>query len=270
MRISALVCAHDEETRIGACLATLSGFDEVVVVADRCTDATAAVARRAGARVVEGAFPLEGLRKEAGLAACTGDWILEVDCDERVTPELTAEIRAAVATAQGDWFKVPLDNYVGDVLVRFGWGGSFGTTLGGRLARRGVKRWKADRVHPGVIFDGELAGVLASPLKHYVDDDLSDMVMRLNRYTDLRAADLADRGAPGGLGDNVFRGFRRFWKCYVGRKGRRDGDLGFMISLMAALYPVISHLKAKEILRQRATTLAPPAAAPAPAPARAA
>lgn len=258
MRISALVCAHDEEARLGACLAKLGGFDEVVVVADRCSDTTAAVARRAGARVVEGDFPLESARKEAGLALCTGDWVLEVDADEHVTPELAAEVRTAVATAQGDWFKVPLDNYVGDVLVRFGWGGSFGTTLGGRLARRGAKRWKADRVHPGVVFDGACAGVLRSPLLHYVDDDLSDMMMRLNRYTTLRATDLADRGDPGGLWDNVFRGFRRFWKCYVGRKGRREGDLGFMISLMAALYPVISHLKAKEILRQRASA---PAAA---------
>jgi glycosyltransferase involved in cell wall biosynthesis len=263
VKISVLVCAHDEEARIAACLTALSGFDEVVVVADRCSDATAAVARRSGARVIEGVFPLESLRKEAGIAACSGEWILEIDCDERVTPELTAEIRAAVAAAQGDWFKIPIDNYVGDVLVRFGWGGSFGTTLGGRLARRGVKRWKADRVHPGVVFDGELAGVLTSPLEHYVDDDLSDMVMRLNRYTTLRASDLADRGEPGGLGENVFRGFRRFWKCYVGRKGRRDGDLGFMISLMAALYPVISHLKAKEILRLRA--VAPKSAAAAAA-----
>jgi len=257
VKISVLVCAHDEEAHIAACLATLSAFDEVVVVADRCSDATAAVARRAGARVVEGVFPLESLRKEAGVAACTGDWVFEVDCDERVTPELAAEMRAAVATAKGDWFRVPLDNYVGDELVRFGWGGSFGTTLGGRLARRGVKRWKADRVHPGVIFDGEFAGVLTQPLQHYVDDDLSDMVMRLNRYTDLRAADLADRGEPGGLGENLFRGVRRFWKCYVGRQGRRDGDLGFMVSLMAALYPVLSHLKAKELLRRRAKAPAP-------------
>lgn len=252
MKISALVCAHNEAERLGACLASLRGFDEIVVVADRCTDATADIARRAGAVVVEGAFDLESHRKEAGFAACAGEWVLEIDADERVTPELTAEIRAAVAEAKGDWFKVPIDNYVGDILVRHGWGGSFGSTLGARLARRGVKHWKVERVHPGVRFDGVSAGVLTCAIQHYVDEDLSDMVQRLNRYTLLRGLDLADRGEPGELWDNVFRGLRRFWKCYFDRKGRRDGDLGFAISLMAGLYPLLSHLKAKEILRQRA------------------
>ena len=251
-RISALVCARNEEARIGDCLGRLSGFDEVVVVADRCTDATAEIARRAGAVVLEGIFPLEGHRREAGVARCSGDWVFEVDADEHLTPELLAELRSAVVGASGTWFRVPIDNYVGGELVRFGWGGSFGTTRGARFYRRGVKRWKAERVHPGVVFDGPCAGDLAAPMKHFVDDDLSDMVQRLNRYTTLRATDLADSGEPGALWDNVFRGFRRFWKCYVDRQGRRDGDLGFMISLMAGLYPVISHLKAREIMKQRA------------------
>lgn len=252
MKISALVCAHDEAAQLGACLASLSGFDQIVVVADRCTDATPEIARRAGAVVVEGAFDLESQRKQAGFAACDGEWVLEIDADERVSPELTAEIRAAVAEAKGDWFKVPIDNYVGDTVVRHGWGGSFGSTLGARLARCGVKQWKDERVHPAVKFDGVSAGVLTCAIQHYVDEDLSDMVQRLNRYTLLRGLDLADRGEPGELWDNVFRGFRRFWKCYFDRKGRLDGDLGFAISLMAGLYPLLSHLKAKEILRQRA------------------
>jgi hypothetical protein len=161
-------------------------------------------------------------------------------------------MRSAVATAQGDWFKVPIDNYVGATLVRHGWGGSFGSTLGARLARRGFKHWKLERVHPGVKFDGVSAGVLTCAIQHYVDEDLSDMVQRLNRYSLLRGLDLADRGEPGELWDNVFRGIRRFWKCYFDRKGRVDGDLGFAISLMAGLYPLLSHLKAKEILQQRA------------------
>lgn len=251
MKVSALVCARNEEPRLADCLKGLAAYDEVVVVADRCTDRTAEIGRRLGAIVVEGIFPLESQRKEAGLAACTGDWIFELDADEQADEALASEIRAAIETARGDWFRVPVDNYVGDKLVRRGWGGSFGTTSVARLYRRGVKRWKPERVHPGVVFDGEFAGTLRTPIRHLVDEDIGDMVDRLNRYTALRAADLADRGEPGGLWDNVFRGFRRFWKCYVGRKGRTEGDLGFMIALMAGLYPVISHLRAKEILEAR-------------------
>ncbi|MFC3070926.1 glycosyltransferase family 2 protein [Phenylobacterium soli] len=251
MRISALVCARNEEARLAECLRGLAAFDEVVVVADRCTDRTAEIARRFGAVVVEGIFPLESQRKEAGLGACSGDWVFELDADEHADDTLVREVRAAVAKASGDWFRVPVDNYVGHKLVRRGWGGSFGTTSVARLYRRGVKHWKPERVHPGVVFDGAFAGELATPIRHLVDEDIGDMVDRLNRYTALRAADLADKGDPGRLWDNVFRGFRRFWKCYVGRKGRTEGDLGFTIALMAGLYPVISHLRAKEILEAR-------------------
>jgi len=251
MKVSALVCARNEEARLSECLRGLAGYDEIVVVADRCADRTAEIARRCGAVVVEGTFPLESQRKEAGLAACSGDWILEIDADEQADEFLAAEVRQAIAAAPGDWFRVPIDNYVGGQLVRRGWGGSFGTTSVARLYRRGVKRWKAERVHPGVVFEGTFAGVLKTPIRHEVDEDIGDMVDRLNRYTALRAADLADRGEPGTLWDNVFRGFRRFWKCYVRRKGREEGDLGFLIALMAGLYPVLSHLRAKEILARR-------------------
>jgi glycosyltransferase involved in cell wall biosynthesis len=259
VKLSALICARNEEARLAACLRELAGCDELVVVADRCTDRTAEIARRFGAQVIEGIFPLESQRKEAGLAACSGDWILEIDADELAGPLVVAEARRAIEATDGDWFLVPIDNYIGEQLVRGGWGGSFGTTSVARLYRPAVKRWKPERVHPGVSFNGRFAGVLRGSIRHEIDEDIGDMIDRLNRYTALRAADLADRGEPGRLGDNVFRGFRRFWKCYVRRKGRTEGDLGFLISLMAALYPVLSHLRAKEILAARRTSAAAPA-----------
>lgn len=198
--LSALVCARNEESRLAACLEGLAGCDEVVVVADRCTDRTAEIARRQGARVVAGVFPLENQRKEAGLAACAGDWILEIDADERVERALIEEVRRRIAApAPGDWYLVPIDNYVGERLVRRGWGGAFGSSRVARLYRREAKGWKADRVHPGVQLRGRPGGLLETPIRHLVDEDIGDMLERLNRYTALRAADLADRGEPGAL-----------------------------------------------------------------------
>ena len=246
--LSGLVCAHNEEARIAQCLARLAFCDEIVVVADRCTDRTVAIARKMGARIVSGIFPVEGLRKEAGVAACRGEWIIELDADETVPSALAREILETVAGAPaGDWYQVPVDNFVGEQLVRHGWGGSFGASSVARLFRKGVKSWKSERVHPGTTFTGVYGGRLKNAIQHKVDDDIADMVQRLNRYTALRGLDLADSGKIKGLWDDLFRGVRRFYKCYVSRKGYKEGDMGFLIAIMAGLYPLLSNLKAREI-----------------------
>ena len=268
-KLSALICAHNEEQRLHACLSALSFCDEIVVVADRCSDGTEAVARQHGAKVVSGIFPIEGPRKHAGVARCTGDWILELDADEGVTPEFAREVRETIARADAaDWYQVPIDNYVGDQLVRHGWGGSFGTSSAARLFRRGVKSWKAERVHPGAKLDGTFGGRLNEPLRHMVDEDIADMFARLSRYTALRGQDLADSGKVRSLADDSFRGVRRFFKCYVSRKGYKEGDLGFLISLMAGLYPILSNLRAREILRNRARDGLAASPVPTPLPLR--
>src|SRR6185437_15880935 len=100
--------------------------DEIVVVLDRCEDSSRDIAAAFTDRILEGAWEREGPRRNAGIAACRGEWILEVDADERVGADLAAEIRAVVATSRADWHLIPVDNYIGERLVRFGWGASFG------------------------------------------------------------------------------------------------------------------------------------------------
>ncbi len=101
-------------------------------------------------RIVEGAWEREGPRRNAGIAACRGEWILEIDADERVGPALAAEIRAVVASSAASWHLIPVDNYVGERLVRWGWGASFGRSAYAGLFRRGAKHWGDERVHPAV------------------------------------------------------------------------------------------------------------------------
>jgi len=80
---------------------------------------------------------------------------------------------------------------------------------------------------------------------HYVDRNISDMIRRLDRYTTARAADLRAAGDIGRFSSNIRRIFSRFYKCYVGRKGYREGPYGFLIALFAGLYPILSYLKAR-------------------------
>jgi glycosyltransferase involved in cell wall biosynthesis len=179
-----------------------------------------------------------------GIEACRGDWILEVDADERVTPELAAEVRATIHEAKPGHFLVPFDNYIGDRLVRHGWGGGWGVAATVRLFSRGAKSWGDQRVHPKVSFTGERRW-LKSPMKHFVDRDISDMLARLDRYTSARAEDLRASGDIGSFAHNVRRLFSHFFKCYVHHDGYREGPYGFLIALMAGLYPLLSYLKAR-------------------------
>jgi glycosyltransferase involved in cell wall biosynthesis len=244
-RLSALVVARNEAAQLADCLATLGFADELVVVLDRTTDGSAAIAASMGARVIEGAWPIEGDRRNAGLAACTGEWVLEVDADERVPAALAAEIRSVIATSRFAWHLIPRDNYIGERLVRHGWGGSFGTSAVPQLSRRGAKRWGRERVHPSLTWEGEQGPRLTNAFVHRVDRDISDMIARLDRYASARAADLLDRGDIGTLGSNLRRFVTRFWKCFVARRGYREGAWGLLIALCAGLYPLLAHLKAR-------------------------
>lgn len=264
MKLSALVCAQNDEARLADCLRGLTFCDEIVVVADRCVDRTAEIARQFGARVIDGIFPLESQRKTVGVSACLGEWILEVEPDERVDAKLAYEIRAAIhGRPGGAWFDVPVANFVGGTLVRRGWGAGLGDVMAPRLFRRSVKRWKAGRVAAPVALDGRYAGAIETPISRWADADLGHMLGRLNRLTALRALDLADAGKSGTLIGDVGRGLRQFWTCYVVRQGAREGELGLLISLMAGLGAVLSGARAREILKTRVIAEAAEPALPA-------
>ena len=244
-RLSALIVARNEEARLPDCLASVAFADEVVVVLDRSTDSSASIAAFAGAKIVEGSWELEGDRRNAGLDACSGDWILEVDADERVNAELAEAIRATIATSTHAWHQVPVDNYVGDRLIRFGWAGSFGTTSVPRLSRKGAKRWRAQRVHPGLDWAGQEGPRIArGALVHLVDRDISDMLRRLDKYSSAKAADLLASGNIGTLRANVRRFFSRGFKSYVSRRGYREGGWGVLLALCTGAFPLLSYLKA--------------------------
>ena len=243
-KLSALVVAHNEENQLATCLETLKFADEMVVVLDKCTDGTKDIADAFGAKTVEGAWPIEGHRRNTGLDACSGDWILEVDADERVTPELAAEIRATIENHEDGYFLVPFDNFIGDRRVRYGWGCSWGVSAAPRLSARGAKRWGDQRIHPSLTLKGpkrELTG----RIDHYVDRNITDMIKRLDSYSTAKARDLREHPDGVGYARNIRRMFSRFYKCYVGRKGYREGKYGFLIALMAGLYPILSYLKAQ-------------------------
>lgn len=246
-KLSVCMQVHNEEKTLAECLEGLKFADEVVIALDKTTDRSGEIAREFGAKVIEGSWDLEGPRRDAAIDNASGDWILEVDCDERIPPELATEIRQVIETSPYDLHGVPFDNYIGDKLVRYGWGAYIGVSQKVALFRKGAKTHKPNgRVtHPEPVFNGTFGPVLKGRITHYMDKDLSDTFRRFNGYTTAGAKDLLAKGDIGTFWRNFLRLFSRFYKSYIRRKGYREGSLGFLIGMLAALYPMVSYIKAK-------------------------
>ena len=251
-KLSACLCIHNEEASLEACLQTLGFADEIVIALDKCTDRSKEIALAHGAKIIAGNWPLEDSRRNATYELASGDWILEVDCDERISPALAAEIRQVITATPYDLHCIPFDNYIGDTLVKYGWGAYIGVSQKIALFRRGAKSYQLDnagtRVHPKVTVNGRFGPVLSHAITHYIDKNLSDTIRRFDSYTSGHAKDLIDKGDIGSFGANFRRLFSRFYKSYIRRKGYREGAMGFFIGMLAALYPMVSYLKAKHRL----------------------
>ena len=109
-KLSLLVVARNEEGQIESCLSSGSFADERVVLLDRSTDGSASIAARLGAKVIEGAWSDEGERRSAGIDGCSGDWILELDADERVSAELALELATTLDNSDSDYYVIPFRN----------------------------------------------------------------------------------------------------------------------------------------------------------------
>ncbi|PPR10600.1 MAG: hypothetical protein CFH41_01589 [Alphaproteobacteria bacterium MarineAlpha11_Bin1] len=242
--LSVVISIRNEEAQLADCLETLSFADEIVVLLDDCTDSSRQIAARYTDRLFDGNWLTEGERRNAGIDAARGIWVFEIDADERVPAALGLEIRRIAEISEHDWHGIPVDNYVGDRLIRHGWGGSWGKGQYPGLFRRGSKRWGLQRLHPTLELTSKEGPTLENRLDHYVDRNISDMIRRLDSYTSARAHDIREHNDGGSLGRNIRRFFTRFWKCFVSRRGYREGKYGFLIALCAALYPLLSYLKA--------------------------
>lgn len=257
VRLSALVCVQNQDARLSECLRKLSFCDEIVVVADRCTDRSQEVARRQGAIVIDGIFPLESQRKAAGVEACSGDWILEIDPEELVDAALAWEIRAVLQMRPtGDWYDLPIDNYVGEALVREGWAGSLSSRTEPRLYKRGLKAWEPRRLNAPAVMAGRAGGALTGAVRRSLGRDVGGLLERLNRLSGLCAEDMADAGPPASLASGLMAGAATFFRAYVGRGGWREGRLGLMVAILSGIFPIVSQMRAGDVLEARDAAVA--------------
>lgn len=238
--LSVIVITRNEALRLPACLASVPFADEVVVVDNGSTDGTPDLARALGARVVQTAdWPGFGPQKNRALDAATGDWVLSIDADEQVSPELGAAIVQAMA--RGDCAAYGFNRrsrYCGQWIRHSGWYPDRVV----RLFRRGSARFSDDLVHEAVRTQGPV-GHLAGDLLHESIDDFEGVLDKVNRYSTASAQALAARGVRGSLGKAVRHGIWAFLRTYVVRRGFLDGRMGFALAVSNAQGTYYRYLK---------------------------
>lgn len=239
-KLSVFIITRDEAANIAACLESVSWADEIVVLDSGSTDETVAICRRYNAKVtVSPDWPGFGPQKNRALDLCTGDWLLSLDADERVPPELREEIERVLATPDVDAYEMPrLSSYLGRPMRHGGWWPDYVT----RLLRRGAARFNEARVHEALIVTGR-TGRLRNHLVHHSFRSVEQVVAKMDAYSSAAAAGMAERGRSAGLASAVLHGFFAFFRTYVLRAGFLDGRLGFVLAVSNAEGAYYKYLK---------------------------
>ena len=246
-RLSAIVIALNEAGNIADCLDTLSFCDERIVVDGGSTDATAQIAQGRGARVVSHPFEGFGAQKGFALSLATGDWVLSIDADERVSAALAQEIRNAIAAGLADAYELPRrSSFCGRLMDHSGWAPDYVL----RLFRRDKAYFSADLVHERVVCNGTIAR-LKEPLMHDPVLRLEDALSRMDRYSTAGAEQLLAGGQSVSFMSGISHGLWTFLRTYVLRAGFLDGREGFLLAVANAEGTYYRYMKAWLKGRQR-------------------
>ena len=238
--LSVVILTKNEAGRIRDCIRSVQWADDILVVDDESADETARIAESLSARVLRRKMDIEGRHRNWAYAQAKHEWVLSLDADERVTPELAQEIAGLVRDgAPYETYSIPRRNYIGERWIRYG---GWYPSAQMKLFKKSVFRWEETTVHPRAISDRPW-GVLRHDLLHYSYRDAKDFIEKQERHTLLEAQKWVADGRRVTFGKTVWRTVDRFVRSYLLKQGFRDGRLGLFVAWMAGKYQWMSYQK---------------------------
>lgn len=251
MKLTAVVLTHNEAAHIEACIASLRFADRVLVFDSFSTDDTVARARAAGGDVVQHTFENYAQQRNAALeAASEADWVLFIDADERVLPELASEIPQVLNRSQYDAWRIPRRNIIfGRETRATGWYPDYQT----RLLRVGAAHYDpARKVHEVVLLsrgDGAL-GTLRGHILHHNYRDARHFASKQRKYTAYEARILFEQGVRPKVRNYVLQPLRHFRRRFFTLAGYRDGLHGLRLSALMAWYEFKKYWLLRQMWRE--------------------
>ncbi len=245
-KLTAIIPVYNEESNIDECLSGLTWADEILVVDSGSADQTLPVARRYTDRILSHEYINSAAQKNWTLPQARHDWVLIVDADERVTPELRAEIQTVLSREGGppfDGYRIRRQTYFWGRPIKYcGWQND--RVL--RLFNRHKGAYEEKEVHADVRLHGTVEN-LASPLIHYTYRDFAQYFAKFQRYTDWGAAELHKRGRRARWHHLLLHPAFRFIRMYLFQRGFLDGLHGLVLCLLAAFSVFTKYAKLWEL-----------------------
>ncbi|GAB6062345.1 glycosyltransferase family 2 protein [Deferrisoma palaeochoriense] len=240
-----MICKNEAD-KIRGCLESVRFCDEVVVVDSGSTDGTVEIAREIADRVIETDWPGYVAQQNFAKSEAAGEWVLSIDADERVRPELAGEIVSLLSASPAhDGYRITRHvHYLGRWIDHSGWYPEPRI----RLFRREKGRWEGVDPHYDVVVDGPV-GRLRGEIVHYTYDDMADHVQTINRFSSILAEEHHARGRRFSWTALVLRPPLEFLKKYVLKRGFLDGPQGLFIASLSAFYVFLKFAKLWEIER---------------------
>jgi len=226
--ISAIIITRNEANNLSDCLRSVAFCNEIILVDNGSEDETCAIAQARGAIIINSQhWPGFGLQKQRALDAAHGDWVLSIDADERVTPELALEIIAATQTddVNGYWINRK-SQFLGKWMRHGGW---YPDRLL-RLARRAKAEFDPTPIHEKMLVTGKTAS-LAAPLLHYSYRTIEDVLSKQKNYALAAAEKKRNAGVSAGLMAALALALWTFTRAYFLRLGFLDGRHGLVAAV---------------------------------------
>ena len=241
--LTVIVPCGNEEAVIEGCLASVGFADEILVVDSFSTDGTLAIARKYTDRILQHEYINSAAQKNWAIPQARHEWVLIVDCDERVTPELAAEIKAILEAPQYDGYWIRRRNFMFGKEIRHG---TWSTDKVLRLFRRDLGRYENKHVHAEIELDGRV-GWFRGKLVHHGFRSLSQYLSKMDRYGAWGALNARDLGLRGTGWRIAVHSLGSFLKSYLLRCGFLDGTEGLIIALMEAYSAFLKYAKLYEL-----------------------
>lgn len=245
MPLSVVLITQNAAQQLPDCLASVAFADEVVVVDSDSSDGTAALAASYGARVVPKEWLGFGRQKQFAVEQAAHDWVLCLDADERVSPELAASLVRALETPAAPVYRMARRNRFLGRWLRHGEGYP---DWSARLFDRRQARWSDDAVHEKLLY-AVTPGSLEGDLLHESAEDLGRYLEKQNRYTTLAAEELHRRGQSAGFAELALSPLVRFLKFYLLRLGFLDGLPGLVHIAIGCMNSFTKYAKLIELRR---------------------